>query len=318
MTDRETWLNQRRDCITATDVSKILGLAPWGSPHSVWRDKHGLTKDFPPTPAMLKGVEAEPLIVADYQTRHLGVELEDPGQFTLIRNPQLPWIACTPDRVYVDKSCGLECKLVENSRKYWSDDKPANHAYLQAHWCMITMQIPRWDIAAWIGNRYVEYHLEADGKLHEALIGACQEFRERYILGGEEPPHDGQPETSRYLTALFPQTSDEMLAPTEEVITKVRRYRDILADEKKLKEEKEMLKQGFAKEIGNATGFECEDFTLTYKQTQPSQKIDTQSLIRSLEGTMDQEKIADLIEANTKETPGTRRLALRFREDTNG
>ena len=109
-----------------------------------------------------------------------------------------------------------------------------------------------------------------------------------------------------------------MLAPTEEVITQVHRYRDILAEEKKLKGEKELLKQGFAKEIGNATGFKCDDFTLTYKQAQPSQKIDTQSLIRALEGAMDQDKIADLIEAHTKETPGTRRLALRFQEENNG
>ena len=33
---------------------------------------------------------------------------------------------------------------------------------------------------------------------------------------------------------------------------------------------------------------------------------------------MDHEAIADLVEAHTTETPGARRMNLRFQEDTNG
>ena len=318
MTDRETWLAQRRDCITATDVSKILGLAPWGSPHSVWRDKHGLTKDFPPTPAMRKGIQAEPLIVADYEERHPGIELTDPGRFEMIRNPDLPWIACTPDRVYADKSCGLECKLVENSWKYWSEDKPADHAFLQAHWCMIATGIPRWDIAAWVGNRYYEYNLEANGELHEALIAHCKAFFDRYIEGDEEPDLDGSPQTSAYLSDLFEHVSDEMLAPTAEVTTDAYRYREITKQEKSLKVEKERLRQKFAQQIGEATGFKGDDFVLTYNRAKPSQRIHTDGLIDSLKGVIDQQQITDLIQAHTTQTPGSRRISLKFMEDTDG
>ena len=318
MTDRETWLSQRRECITATDVSKILGLAPWGSPHSVWRDKHALEKDFPPTPAMRLGVEMEPRIVEDYVSRHTGVTLDDPGRFTLARHPDHPWIACTPDRIYTDRSRGLECKYAMGSQRYWSEDKPADHAFLQAHWSMIAMQIPRWDIAAWIGNRYYEYNLEADEELHGVLIEECRKFFDRYIVGDEEPPDDGQPETSAYLATRFPIITDEMLTPTEEVMETVYRYRDILAEEKALKAEKEKLKQKLARKIGDATGFCGDDFTLTYKPTKPSQKIHTSGLIAALEATMDHEAITDLVEAHTTETPGARRMNLRFQEENNG
>ena len=318
MDQKETWLAQRRKCITATDVAKILGLAPWGSPHSVWRDKLGREEDGPPSPAMRLGVEMEPRIVDDYVSRHDGVELIDPGRYQLVTHPQHPWIACTPDRVYADRSCGLECKYVLGSQRYWSEEKPANHAFLQAHWCMIAMQIPRWDIAAWVGNRYYEYNLVANAELHKTLVDQCQAYLDRYILGDEEPDLDGSPQTSAYLSNLFEDITEEMLVPPEAVTVDARRYRDILAEERDLKTEKEHLKQGFAQKIGDATGFESEEFVLTYRRTKPSQKIDIRTFVASVEDVLGQDKTADLVQRHSTETPGTRRIALKFREDING
>ena len=62
MNNKAEWLIKRRQGITGTDVSKIMGLSHWGSMKDVYEDKLGLSSPVVQNEKMLWGTKLEALI----------------------------------------------------------------------------------------------------------------------------------------------------------------------------------------------------------------------------------------------------------------
>ena len=319
--EKEQWLAQRRECITVTDVPKILGQSSFGSPYTVWADKRGESFPVEESENMRMGVEMEPHIADRYAELH-AVTLQDPGRYALIQNADRPWIACTPDRIYEDGSCGVECKLVIGRGRFWSPTEPDPHAWLQAHWCMIATGIPRWDVAAIINHggrmEYAEYHLEADEELHKGIITRCEKFYENCMIGSLEPTADGSEYTLGLLKSRFPDASETLLEPDEKVTELAHEYDLAKTEYLTASEKKQKAQSRLIQKIGAEQGFESERLKVTYKAARPSMRLNKESLLIDLRKEIGDEKMDAMIERNTKLSGGGRRFYCRWKGENDG
>lgn len=129
---RTRWLAARKELVTASDAAAILGLDPRRSPMNVYAEKLGLV-EVEESPYMRRGRRCEPVIAAEYQDATGRPALDVPS-YELVRHPDAPWLAATPDRMTHDAPTAttpapapgqgpLELKLV--GRQYaaeWDDD----------------------------------------------------------------------------------------------------------------------------------------------------------------------------------------------------
>ena len=99
-TEREArkaaWLAERRTCITATDVAKILGFSKFGGPIDVYLDKIGELPELDQSAAPLAwGRRMEPIILQAYHEECAPLLIEPP--YTLRRSVVEPLIGATLD-----------------------------------------------------------------------------------------------------------------------------------------------------------------------------------------------------------------------------
>lgn len=97
------WLEARRNLITATDSSIIMGLSPWKSPMQLYNDKINGT-ETPQNEAMRRGLTLEPEGRAAFESLT--------GHFVYPEfrvHPELPWMAASFDGIN-DSGVVLEIK----------------------------------------------------------------------------------------------------------------------------------------------------------------------------------------------------------------
>ncbi|HEY6275771.1 MAG TPA: YqaJ viral recombinase family protein, partial [Streptosporangiaceae bacterium] len=141
--DRDAWLAARREGITATDITVIMGLVSWDSPWALWHRKKGLIPEVAQSDRMRLGSWLEDQAAMEWLDGFDddgGTGLERGG---LYRSAERDWQLATPDRLVlsVTKPDGvLECKT-SASRDGWGDDRgeqvPA-HVRAQVLWQMDT------------------------------------------------------------------------------------------------------------------------------------------------------------------------------------
>jgi predicted phage-related endonuclease len=136
ITDRAEWLQWRLSDVTASDVSALFGVHPYGrTALSVWAEKSGLTEGLADSPILRRGRWAEPAVLAmladerpTWQIRPAKIYLRDP----LVR------LGGTPDAVAIDPErpgVGLVQLKTATERVYerdWLGGEPPIGYQLQA------------------------------------------------------------------------------------------------------------------------------------------------------------------------------------------
>lgn len=166
---RRRWLIARRHVLGASDVAKVLGLAPptWGSPLDVWLEKTSpdvVDKDM--GERVRWGLRLERPIVDEYRVRHA----EDRGVYVapspgLLRHEEHYWLSATPDRVLLDRATKrtalglLEIKNADWSKERdWEDGVPF-HIQIQTQVQMGVTGTPFVDVVPLFGgNKMPEPH----------------------------------------------------------------------------------------------------------------------------------------------------------------
>lgn len=99
---REAWLKKRETLgIGASEAAAALGLSPWTSALTLWRQKVGETEapDLSGNEAVSRGVRMEPALRTLFAAMHPELTVSY-HPFDMLQNPDVPWLFATLDGEY--------------------------------------------------------------------------------------------------------------------------------------------------------------------------------------------------------------------------
>lgn len=222
----DKWLEWRKQGITATEAATIMYPSKYGSPLSVYTDKHGLTeKSQEDTDGFMEwGHRIEDLLVDKFMEQHAGFSCCTQGRLY-----QRGWAKCSLDAQCFDENGTpviIECKTGQHEEKW--DPIPERY-YAQVQWQMYVTGIRKAYFSVLIQGhiwfeREVEYCPDYVAKLKEKCfyVWDCIQRKEPPAILGNweadktaisalvgEAGHDGEP------LELGPETAGKYYALKE-------------------------------------------------------------------------------------------------------
>jgi len=208
--NREEWLEARRRSIGASESAAIFGLGYASqSPLTVWANKVHGEEDFQETQRMRIGKLIEPALRAIFADQH-GIECQSPGEFSIYRHPDLPFMGATLDGLAVHNDYGpvpVEMKNVDYfNRKEWEEGTgPLKYQIQVQHQLAVTGASHAYLFGLVGGNTPISILVERNERfINETLLPTLESFW-GYVKSGEMPPIDGSEATARALKTLYPR-----------------------------------------------------------------------------------------------------------------
>lgn len=207
--DEATWLTGRRAGLGGSDAAALLGVSPWASPWSLWRDK---TDTHPPvsgdTRRFRAGHHLEPWILMEAMVEDRALEIRRaPYQ---LRSTTHAWQLGNVDGLAtsVRRSGwgGAEAKVVHTHQaRQWDDGVPAHYEAQVVHYFAVCPRLAWWVVAAYFGGDDLRlYEIERDDDLIAEVTERERQWWETHIVGGIEPPVDAHPATTEVLMEVEP------------------------------------------------------------------------------------------------------------------
>lgn len=219
---RADWLDLRRNGLGGSDVAAVLGISPWTSPYTLWRDKTGRNDHEDHSTVRLRaGAFLEPFVIAE-------ACIADPD---LIVN-RAPYMLGHPDHreLFVDVDGiaahaqrrtrgGFEAKTTElTMAHHWSDGVPAFYETQVFHSLAVT-GFDWWTVTVMIGLGRIEtYVVERDEEVIGQLVEAERAWWQRHVVEGVEPEADGSAATTAALSLITARAGERVtLTSSQEV-----------------------------------------------------------------------------------------------------
>lgn len=196
VTDRESWLQLRKQDVTASDVAAVFGLHPYRTPLQLWADKTSIGHDTPDNAAMRRGRWLEDAVIAAFKDHHPEcTDVVKPGIY--VRAPVYR-LGCTPDAICDGGRTVIQCKTVAAGVfKSWDDGPPA-HYQLQALTEALLLKADHAILAVLVTSAYGAEYREYDIPRHPAaeakILAGVPEFWKQ-ISDGQTPKADYGPDT---------------------------------------------------------------------------------------------------------------------------
>lgn len=321
----DTWHEQRRKGIGATDAAAILGLSPWSSPFDVWQEKTG---------------DREPEIVMPLRM-YVGKRLQDTvgdlyvhktGRRVRADNRQhhrrgMEWQFAHLDfRVVGDPGRLIEAKTAFRDIG-WGEDGSTDipvHYWVQVQHEMAVTGASWCDVAVLFGHRdFRVYPIPRDPEFVVKLTTAEEEFWTQYVVPGVPPPVDHTEAATRFLQRQHPTADGTVIPATPEQADIVDRYRDAVAAADEAIARRDLVRNRIIQIIGDADGIRGRDFEITYRNVKASDPVTVWNavadwaldIIRAV-AAVDEDAIRDAIEGSGVTVDGLE-PAIRHVIDTN-
>lgn len=256
-------LELRRQGITSTDITRIVGESPWGGPPDVYADKISEAPAKLPTLYQRIGHALEPL-VCELIAEQFHVALR---RSTTLVHPAERWRMSTPDRV--GKGCVAEAKVKSVSfqrAQEWLDDEPPAFVTVQATWHMIVKRVPVCYVGALLGASPRFYVVEYDDSLAQVLVEEGERFWKTHVLPGVPPPVDGSAGAKRMIRAAWPKNKGAMIKAGSQVEALARDYFAAHDELKVLEKRQEIRAQTLQVIIGEADGLQGDGWRALFKE----------------------------------------------------
>ena len=212
----DAWLAARSDFIGASESPALCGVGYASqSPYSVWT-----TKGPGGVPDQLEGEQLEcgkvlqPAIL-ELASRRLGMQIYDPGEFTVYRSAERPFVGTTLDGIARDRDgvpCTVECKNVAGyNAADWQGDEPPLRVNVQIqHQCFAAGLGRGYAVGLLGGNRVICKCVQRDERFIKALVSRLDAFWE--LVGSRTPPPiDASEATTEALKRLYPSSNGETI-----------------------------------------------------------------------------------------------------------
>jgi putative phage-type endonuclease len=220
---REEWLHCRRRSIGASESAALFGLGYSSqSPLTVWASKVHGEEDFQESQRMKIGKLIEPalrLIFADQN----GIDCESPGEFSIYRHPELPYMGATLDGLALHPEHGpvpVEMKNIDHfNRADWEEGNgPLKYQIQVQHQLAVTGAQYAYLFGLIGGNTPITIPVPRNDRfINETLLPTLESFW-GYVERQEMPPVDGSEATAKLLKKLWPRDNGvAVMLPGESV-----------------------------------------------------------------------------------------------------
>jgi putative phage-type endonuclease len=194
-----TWLKWRRESITGSDISSIVGLNPWKSALTLFYQKTGELQEQEATTRMMLGNYLEEGIANLFQDLNPNLKVyRDLGTFAKV---DAPVYKANPDGVIEDQLGNLSVLEIKHTSQWWNE--VPIHYQLQVMWYQYVLGLKNpATLVAVTGGDLREFVVEYDETLIEKSLEAVELFLGLLNLG-VAPDYDGSAstyETVRELT----------------------------------------------------------------------------------------------------------------------
>jgi putative phage-type endonuclease len=248
MNSRADWLEQRRKTLGGSDAAAALGLSPWKTRLSLYREKRGEVADQPQSAAMEWGELLEPVIVEAYRRKTGHRVLTGEATRPFVGVSPYPFMACNIDGLVVQdddvsRRWILEAKLASREEEWGepgTDQVPSHYIPQAQHMMAVTgMQVVEFAVLlVRFGLREIQtYTVPRDGELIDMLVEQERELWQRIVDGN--PPDPSTPEEIRL---RWPTSTDVAREASIEIVAAV----DMLAQAREAKRAAEAKEAEFA------------------------------------------------------------------------
>jgi len=279
--ESESFHEERRSAITSTDMPKILGLSPWGSPRTVWLDKVDPQPPKPMSIAMRLGLELEPTIARLF-TEETGVRVRRVRGF--YRAPGRPHVAAHADYRVVGKHALLECKTRRDDTGWGPSGGsvvPVD-VWIQCQIEMLCTRTRLCHVGVLFGfGEYRTMQVWRDDDFISGALETADRFWHDNVLAGVMP--DMIFADLDALAEEFPADTDETLrTATPEADLLIERY--AIAREQRMEAQRaeDTIKARLQRFIGNNAGVQGQNGLVTWKRDNPQPQLDTDVFVESL------------------------------------
>ena len=298
--EREQWLEARRKGIGGSDAAKVLGYSRWGGPFSVYQDKvNGIREDLGNVEAVHFGTVLEEVVAREFAERE-GLKVHRINR--IVTSPAHPFMLANIDRKIAGQNVGLECKTANARRaEEWKDDELPTEYYVQVqHYCSVMGWEGCWVACLIGGQRFVSKFVPRNDEFIFDMIDGERDFWEGHVVP-QIPPAPGA-----FDIISAPQTTEEILTPTDEDLDLARELAELRAFLDKAEARKDTLENQLKARIGSTAGIEG---VATWKQSKDKTKTDWEAICNELSPS------PELVKKHTQTVPGTRRFLFKFKKE---
>lgn len=238
---REEWLEARRKGIGGSDAAAVCGLNPYKSPLEVYLEKIGEIDSPEDNDAMYWGRKLEDIVAREFSER-TGLKVRRVN--SILTHKEFPFILGNLDRIIIANNEGpgvLECKTSSAySLKNWGEEVPPMYQLQVQHYLAVTGYKYGY-VAVLIGGRVFRYfRVDRDEDLIANLIKIESDFWHNHVLAGVMPEPDGNENTSKLLSKLYPESNGKAIVlKNPETKSLLERYFDLEQQEKEIKTQKD-------------------------------------------------------------------------------
>jgi predicted phage-related endonuclease len=182
--------------------------------------------------------------------------LFDPGDFTIYRDVERPYIFCTPDRLIMDGDkivAPLELKTAHfGAAKTWNKECPVGYL-CQMQLQMYVLKCNVAYVAVLLEGRAFRWHRVArHQKFIDKMLAKLDRFWERYVIGREAPPTDFSQATADALARKYPAANGATVELPAELEPLIAEYDELTKTESAATKRKDEIKNLLKSKIGDA------------------------------------------------------------------
>lgn len=262
--DTDEWLEERRKSIGASEVPAILGLSPWQTPLSVYRNKMGVPDDFDPELAYIGHAEEG---VIEGWIKKFRTEIPRVLPAFMARSREYPWLHASFDRLADHEGllAPIQMKTAHQfAAKDWEDGVPlVVQAQIQSEICVLDAPFG-WAVVFVGGRKFHLRKVERDQAfIDDYLIPGTHRFWTEHVIAGVAP----EPATLSEVAEVWPSDPGKSITGSELVLDAAAKRAVLLSDARAMEEEAKALTLAIAQYMETAEVLTDQDGNpvLTYR-----------------------------------------------------
>ncbi len=255
-TDREAWLEARRQGIGASDMAAVLGVSTWGSPLSVYAEKRGVVPlEDKEEEWQFWGKRLEPVILEHFALQ-TGRNVRFAGK--LLQSLEHPWALATLDGEQIfdairsEESIGQWCPVEVKNLRYPPDGIPLQYR-VQLNQQMLVTGTDRASFCLLAtGSAFYMADVEREEGIIKTIIETGEIFWEM-VKNGTPPRPDGHRATAKALNALHPKDNHETVVLDGECFDIADELEYLAKENRSIQTDMDKLKNQVKAAIGDAS-----------------------------------------------------------------
>jgi len=261
MSNRETFLLDRKLGIGGSDIAPIMGLSPYSTPLDVYRDKMNPAVIYEEESEDLKrGARVEKYILQEYcEVNNCSLEIN----LAPVIDLKYPFMRGNIDAKVVGENVIVEAKSTKSPIAKWEEGIPEYYRTQVAYYAMLS-NAERVDVPVLFSNwQYACFTYWRDYEYEARIKKAVIDFWNNHILAGIPP----EPSTPAELQEVYPKLETaKTIKADSDIREKINIWQEAAIRRRELEKQEEKLKIEIQNFMGDASVLDAGFCKVTLKE----------------------------------------------------